>query len=366
MAHEQGCGCSDCANGTRGNPGDPGKSKYLYIGYASDNAGSDFSLVPNDNLEWIQFLVRDSSATTLTVADFTGTCVRFIGNYGGFSTDFVFTTSVIGDPGTGQLGFGNANVIAATEINVSLTNASGMNVTAFLSQIGQPTSTIKSLVRVFRNDASTAFYAVTNVVILGTYAVLTITTLGATNSSPFAAGDKVVLTYANTGDEGAPGSDGGRLVVNDHTAVSTPGTGSYDNLIGGVLPVIMENDGDQVVITTRFSVIPSTTNKGFKLLFGASSLFSVNFELANAFQKGAVMQSTVSRINATTVAVDSRFFWMGLYGGQLGTPYSEYQASVAVPDLDVNTTNIIAQGKSFTVVGDVTCEYLTVDYKMKP
>lgn len=366
MGHQSGCGCSECADAVRGNPGAPGKSKFLYIAYASDNAGSDFSLIPNDNLEWIQFLVLDSSATTLTIANFTGTWVKFIGNYGGNSDDFIFTTSTSGDPTTGKLGIDNANISAAIQINISKIDASGLDVSNWISQCAASTSTTKSLLRIFRNDSSKAFYRVLSIVDNITFYTINVAFIVATNNSPFADGDKVVFTFSNTGDDGANGADGSRIILNSHNPAPTTLSGVYQNLFIYNMPVIMENDGDEVIITTRFtSSPPSSLMKGFKLFFGATSVFP-NLEIGSQIQKEIVMKCVVSRINATTVSLEVSYNYVGLNGGTVGTPYWGYTASLAVPDLDLNITNIIAQGKSFTTAGDLRCEFLTVEYKKMP
>jgi hypothetical protein len=45
---------------------------YTYVGYASDDLGSDFSLTPNGTSEYIAILVRNYPIETLQSSDFAG------------------------------------------------------------------------------------------------------------------------------------------------------------------------------------------------------------------------------------------------------------------------------------------------------
>jgi hypothetical protein len=69
-------------DGAQGSPGSDGENAYLYIAYASDDAGTDFSLSPGATLIYIAFLNTDTEIPTPVVGDFTGLWVKYIGEEG--------------------------------------------------------------------------------------------------------------------------------------------------------------------------------------------------------------------------------------------------------------------------------------------
>lgn len=76
--------------GTPGKAGTNGTSSYLYIAYASDAAGTGFSLIPSDSLPYRAEIVSEEAIDTPTASVFAGKWVRFVGQDGtagaGFNT----------------------------------------------------------------------------------------------------------------------------------------------------------------------------------------------------------------------------------------------------------------------------------------
>lgn len=74
--------------GPKGDPGIPGPtgvdgmSSFLYVAYASDADGSNFSLTPSDLLPYRAEFVTAEEVDTPTVEDFAGKWVRFVGEKG--------------------------------------------------------------------------------------------------------------------------------------------------------------------------------------------------------------------------------------------------------------------------------------------
>lgn len=60
-------------------------SGYLYVAYASDNSGSDFSLTPDPALTYVAFRVSATEIETPTAGDFTGLWQKYIGDPGDMS-----------------------------------------------------------------------------------------------------------------------------------------------------------------------------------------------------------------------------------------------------------------------------------------
>lgn len=270
-----GCGCGGkcCADNVKGKTGAPGASSYVYVAYAADAQGNGFSLIPNDNLEYVQFIVKDSAVSSLTIADFTGVWVKYVGDYGGNSDDFTFSTSLAGDPTAGKLLVDNANMSAVTKINVSYTDLNGFNVALWLGSIATPTSGIKAFVRLFKNDINKAFFAVTGFVNQSTYCELTVQPLSLTSNSPFAAGDKTILSFCNTGDKGDPGIGGVAAGTNhlfsDATTNSDPGNGylKFDNANVSLATKLYINKNDvvpqSVAAYIALAAASNATNKSY-------------------------------------------------------------------------------------------------------
>jgi hypothetical protein len=114
-----------------------GQSSYVYIAYASDTNGMNFSLSPAAGLGYVAFLETDSAIATLTAANFAGLWVNFQGPQG--------------NPGTpGTDGADGASCYAyvayasdASGTNFSLTPAAGLRYVAFVvasSPLATPTA----------------------------------------------------------------------------------------------------------------------------------------------------------------------------------------------------------------------------------
>jgi hypothetical protein len=114
-----------------------GQSSYVYIAYASDANGTNFSLTPASSLGYVAFLQTDSPLAALTAANFTGLWVNFQGPQG--------------NPGTpGTDGADGASCYAyvayasdASGTNFSLTPAAGLRYVAFVvasSPLATPTA----------------------------------------------------------------------------------------------------------------------------------------------------------------------------------------------------------------------------------
>lgn len=66
----------------KGEPGSDGDSAYLYIAYASDDTGTDFSLSPGSSLTYIAALSTDTEIVTPQASDFTGLWRKYVGEDG--------------------------------------------------------------------------------------------------------------------------------------------------------------------------------------------------------------------------------------------------------------------------------------------
>lgn len=240
--------CSPCRNTARGKQGDPGVSSYVYFGYASDATGANFSLTPAANLKFIQELTLRQPATTLTVADFTGTWVKYIGDdgatgldggYGGFTTIFKYRNNTSNsNPGAGNLRLNNTNFTIATELYVSETNYDATLVASFLATAAVSTNSVKSYIRLFNQVDSTAFalFKCSAITDNGTWDTLSLTYIGSSANTPFADQDVLCISITPCGDVGATGPTGVVILSNDMTEVSSTGSGSAENIMSFTVP----------------------------------------------------------------------------------------------------------------------------------
>lgn len=250
------CGgtCSDCV---RGNKGDNGTSSIEYRAYASDNAGTGFSLIPSSTLKWTQSIIRDTPVGTLTVADFPGTWVKYIGDDGAAGADaansgaeYIFSSSTTNaDPGATFAKFDNANLTLATKLYISETNANSLVVAAYLAMAATSTNTVKALVKISSKADATKFaiYAVTALTDNGGWDTLDITYKVASSATPFAASDHLIVTISVSGDKGLATQTSVIL----HNDLSQPmSTGVGDNIIASYnIPAnTLVNNGDSVYI----------------------------------------------------------------------------------------------------------------------
>ena len=63
--------------------GDPGQNAFLYVAYASDDQGSDFSLIPSNSLKYRAEIQRTAPLVPPVAGDFSGAIwVKYIGDDG--------------------------------------------------------------------------------------------------------------------------------------------------------------------------------------------------------------------------------------------------------------------------------------------
>jgi hypothetical protein len=83
----------------RGSAGTPGVNAYLYVAYASDDSGTDFTLTFDDSLHYMAFLHSTEPIVTPVVGDFAGLWRNTRGPVGPMPTVAAGTVTT-GDPGT--------------------------------------------------------------------------------------------------------------------------------------------------------------------------------------------------------------------------------------------------------------------------
>lgn len=96
--------------------GDNAANGYLYIAYASDDQGTGFTLTPSESKPYIAYLVSQTEIAVPDADDFTGsTWIKYIGNDGAAGTNFMKQFSQSLTIGTGT--FNSVNI--GTGLNYS-------------------------------------------------------------------------------------------------------------------------------------------------------------------------------------------------------------------------------------------------------
>lgn len=81
--------------GPAGDPGTPGDPAYLYIAYASDDSGTDFTMTFDSSLDYAAFLSTDTEITTPEASDFVGLWKKYKGDGFEAGTDGTYGVEVI-------------------------------------------------------------------------------------------------------------------------------------------------------------------------------------------------------------------------------------------------------------------------------
>lgn len=219
-------------------------SRYLF--FTCINATADVNLIipqvtPTGHLPAKRlFAARNTSSHNLTVKGASGTSVVLSGGNGaiiqsdgvncsvfgsggpgptgnpgpaggGVSIVYLFNTSTTNaDPGAGQIAFNNATQNAATALYLDVEDTSLVNWSTVLSHLADSGSTSKGQLRVFKQNDPTHWivFGLTALISHTGYYELTVTALGSSSASPFAASDIVDFTYTRTGDVGTTGLTG--------------------------------------------------------------------------------------------------------------------------------------------------------------
>lgn len=238
--------CSSTCTSARGPQGQDGQSQYTYIAYASNNSGAGFSLIPSVSLPYIQIITVNNPIQTLTVANFTGTWVKYIGdngtnggngtagkdgNHGSISLSYKFNTSTTAsDPGFGFIKFNDTDLTGADTMYINRYEAGdGTDVGQLLLFMGNGTSQTKSIITISTPYTSYEFASYEATVALSLtgnyYTVSGLNFLSSWSTSIWGNGDDVIVSFSIAGDKGDMPSS---IMYNDINAGESQGSGSWE------------------------------------------------------------------------------------------------------------------------------------------
>lgn len=246
--------CSSTCTSARGPQGQDGQSQYTYIAYASNNSGAGFSLIPSVSLPYIQIITVNNPIQTLTVANFTGTWVKYIGdngtnggngtagkdgNHGSISLSYKFNTSTTAsDPGLGFIKFNDTDLSGADTMYINRYEAGdGIDVGQLLLFMGNGTSQTKSIITISTPYTSYEFASYEATVALSPtgnyYTVSGLNFLASWDTSIWGNGDDVIVSFSIAGDKGDMPSS---IMYNDIDAGTDGGNNGWETIVDYTVP----------------------------------------------------------------------------------------------------------------------------------
>lgn len=378
---------SSTCTSTRGPQGPAGQSQYTYIAYASDNIGTGFSLVPSNNLKYLQVKVSSVPILNPTIANFTGTWVKYIGDNGANGTSgtngkdgangaisFSYKWSAVtntANPGAGYVKVNDPDVSNANIVCISYEDDFGNTVQAALNLIGSSTSATKAVLVIsqYGNAANYVVYDISSAPIAGGgapgyYIISGANHVSSSSSAPFTANDDVVFSFSIVGDKGDEGS---AVLFNDLSDVPSTGSGAWEQLMTYTVPSnTLDTNGSYLKITANFICgnpqVGATDVEMCALIINGNyitGLFAYQYERI-------LIEAELHRINATDTKLILKRYYNG--GGPTGTSI-RWNTATYVGTIPSNSPIIIEASAQDTVAGPqaayIVAQQLTVEKHIK-
>ncbi|MEF2550010.1 hypothetical protein VQ042_01355 [Aurantimonas sp. A2-1-M11] len=147
--------------------------------------------------------IRPSS--TLTVPSFASRTVNLDVDLGALAIRYVFSTTITdSDPGNGKLRLSATQQDAALTVRADTLDVNGADVTGILDAFDDSTSATKGVLRIYKVSDPTKWlvFDVTALASPAGYRNITVENIAASDTSPFADGDMVLLSFQPAGDKG--------------------------------------------------------------------------------------------------------------------------------------------------------------------
>lgn len=250
-------------------------------------ASADY-LILRTGAAWSTTVVANAQLAAIIAAIEAGLQVS-----GALSVGYVFSsTTADADPGTGQLRLDNATQNAATTIRADLADASGISVATLLDQLTLSSSSVKSLIRLFKTaDPSKwlTFQATSQASPAG-YRNISVSQIGASSASPFVDGDVISMVATVAGDKGSAGAATGfPYAWSTATTAADPSAGkvkvNHATPASATLLFISETDGNASNIAAEIATWDDSTSalKGrIKIADSSNQANFVEYDIAGA------------------------------------------------------------------------------------
>lgn len=289
-----------------------------------------------------------------------------IGGYGGYSTEFDFSTSNVSGTTAGQLRLNSATYASVTTLYINKTNADSTDVDSFLSSFSNSGS--YGNVRIFKKSNSNVFWMGRVSAVSSGATEYTITVVYILHNSAFVASDDIVISFQPKGTEGK------NLIFSFNGSATTANTASWTTVTGPQMTIasgILASNGDFIDYTVYAGNSLGTSsillNNGVRALLNATSLGSnsstysliagdeaVHFDAgtADSTNDWAEINFRVIRISATTATVYTTVKYKGfsyIWKSVTATATNSFDASSNT--LDVQVYN--GDTASATIIYDV-------------
>lgn len=295
------------------------------------------------------------------------------GLYGGYSTDFLFSSTLTASPSSGTLRFNSATYNLVSSIYVSDTNNDSIDIDLVLDTF------TGGYIRIFKKDDNTKFWygLITANTDSGSYHTLTVTYI--LSNGTFSADDNIVVTYVKNGTDGAAGSNGTDgtnypvVLSNDISDSGLSSSTSEQILKSYTLPAgTLTTNGDICEITAVFQITIDGYTKKPGLYFGAKELIGNNTAISAAspvvsfYESGVtansrivVIKAEVSRTAAATqFAVVNSSRTMTIEGSNVLLNTASTPAETLSGTILIKATASSSTGS----LNNVICKQLTVKY----
>lgn len=289
-----------------------------------------------------------------------------IGGYGGYSTEYDFSTSIVSGTTAGLLRLNSATYASVTTIYVNKTNADGTDMDTFLSSFSNSGSF--GNIRIFKKSNSNVFWVGRITAVSSGATEYTLTVVYILHNSAFAANDDIVISFSPKGTEGK------NLIFSWNGSTTTANTATWTTVAGPQMTIAagtLASNGDFIDYTVYANNALGTSDvllyNGVKGLLNATVLASnstsyslITGDEALHFMPGAADVTNdwceiifrVVRISATTATVYTTVKYQGYsYVWKSVTATATNSFDAASNTLDVQVYN--GDTASATIVYDV-------------
>lgn len=243
------------------------------------------------------------------------------GEYGGYSSNFLWSTATGSTPGSTFVRFNNSTYSSVTQIFISETNGDSISVADWLDSFVN--SSAFGMIKIFKESDSTKFWfgRVTAHVDNGTDRTLTVTYVD--HNGTFAANDSVIVNYTMNGATGAAGSNGtngtdgidgiGLLASHVTLGFTSAGYPVYTALgtSGTIAAGTLDSNGDKIRITQLFTKQATADNFYTRLQITNNAATNDVYSVQVPSQMvGGTIISEIIRVDATTCILNVYANWI--------------------------------------------------------
>lgn len=215
------------------------------------------------------------------------------------------------DPGNALLRFNNATQNAATTLYLDLLDYALTDMTAVIDTVDKSTDLLRASLRLTKYDDPTKWliYSVTARTTASGYRKITVANVASSTATPFANGDRVIVTFSRTGSAGLDGATAIRYTFSTTTTDSDPGNGTLrlDNATQSSAVTIrtdlLDNLGTDWTSALDHLDASSSTVKGQVRLYKANDPTQyLLFDLASRAVPSGYRNLTVTNIGGSSAS----------------------------------------------------------------